>query len=606
MNKLFALLTTLLLFSCSMSDSDSSTESEDAAVHDASNREGYADFIDSATVLPKFSLPSAGFYSPFVLRAPKAEAGGIVRCTFDGSEPTAQSPLFDSLAIEASTVVTCYEFLNDSLAFKSTQTYFINESLEMAVVSMRVDPEYVEHYLDHPPCKPDPCAWFWDDAEYPVHLEFFSDGSSSKMKNFEFDAGIKIAGASSRKRNKKSVAVTMRKQYQEGRLRYPLFKERKEDDIFKALLFRNNGSRFDIDYVADAAATSLVEGSGLDYQRSRQVVVFYNGVFHGIYDMRERLNEYFVETNHGLNSNDVNFVKHFKDGIYPSNGTDAAYRNMLEFVAAHDFSQEHSEAYDSLSSMMDLSNYADYIATEIFYRNFDWPYNNVRAWKVSQDRWKFVLYDLDLGMDWNQSAEHRNMAFFEWMKQAGMDENPLADRMHFRHIYIKLIQNPDFKRMLINHAAVMYGYYLNSENFSKAVDRMVASLGEQEIQRDQELYPRIERVNSCGENFSVSGACMKRWVRGRDAWVRREFKDEFGLGADIQVTIGSIGNGTVLLDGARLPEIPYTGVFFGGNAMLLTATPMGGAAFVSWEDGSTENPRLVLPSDKSAYTALFQ
>ncbi len=611
MNKLFALLTTLLLFSCSLLDSDSSSESEDAAVHDASNREGYADFIDSATVLPKFSLPSAGFYSPFVLRAPKAEAGGIVRCTFDGSEPTAKTPLFDSLSVNTSTVVTCYEFLNDSVAIKSTQTYFINESLEMAVVSMRVDPEYMREYLDYPPCPNyEDCMKFWANVEYPVHLEFFSNGSSSKMKNFEFEAGIKISGAFSRNLPKKSVLVTIRKQYQKSQLKYPLFKTRPENSKFKALVFRNNGGRFISDFIEDAAATSLMEGTNVDYQRSRQVVVFYNGVFHGIYDMRERLNEHFVENNHGISDDEVNFIKHVEDGIYPSNGTEDDYLALLKFIGANSFESETSSAYDSLKKWLDVSNYANYMAAEIYFRNFDWPQNNVRAWRTPNLPWRFAFFDLDLGIDWGGNVSEGIDNYFDWINKGARisyDSSKDVDNpLYFHNVYKKLIKNPNFRRLFINHAAVLFDYYLNGRNFTKVVDEIVASLGPSEIQRDLAMYDRDPYRNVCGNGFSISGSCMKQWVNERDASVRREFQEEFHLAGDIQVTIASNGNGRVLLDGLKLPESFYTGKFFGGNAMLLTATPMGGATFVSWEDGSTENPRLVLPSNGSTYQASFK
>ena len=55
-----------------------------------------------------------------------------------------------------------------------------------------------------------------------------------------------------------------------------------------------------------------------------------------------------------------------------------------------------------------------------------------------------------------------------------------------------------------------------------------------------------------------------------------------------------------------LPSSNYTGKFFGGNAMLLTAVPKGSAVFSAWEDGSKENPRLVNPTDKVTYRAIFK
>jgi hypothetical protein len=40
--------------------------------------------------------------------------------------------------------------------------------------------------------------------------------------------------------------------------------------------------------------------------------------------------------------------------------------------------------------------------------------------------------------------------------------------------------------------------------------------------------------------------------------------------------------------------------------MLLTAVPENGAVFNAWEDGSTENPRLVTPNGGANYSANFK
>ena len=56
----------------------------------------------------------------------------------------------------------------------------------------------------------------------------------------------------------------------------------------------------------------------------------------------------------------------------------------------------------------------------------------------------------------------------------------------------------------------------------------------------------------------------------------------------------------------NLPSVNYTGTFFDGNDMLLTAVPLDGSVFVKWEDGSTENPRLVSPADGDTFTATFK
>jgi hypothetical protein len=75
----------------------------------------------------------------------------------------------------------------------------------MPVVSISVAPIYVQKYLDGKPCLPEPCdnGKFWEDIEYPAHVEYFAEGSSSKTKSFEIDAGISISGNYSRNQQKK-------------------------------------------------------------------------------------------------------------------------------------------------------------------------------------------------------------------------------------------------------------------------------------------------------------------------------------------------------------------------------------------------------------------
>ena len=73
------------------------------------------------------------------------------------------------------------------------------------------------------------------------------------------------------------------------------------------------------------------------------------------------------------------------------------------------------------------------------------------------------------------------------------------------------------------------------------------------------------------------------------------------------MTIAASGNGYVTLDDMLLPNLKsWTGTFFGGNSMLLTAKPSGTGKFVKWEDGSTENPRLVLPANGDSFVAVFE
>lgn len=555
-------------------------------------------------------LPPAGFYAPFTLAAPTPQNGGIVRCTYDGSEPNLATAQAINHPISGTTAVRCYEFVGNDIVYKETQTYFINENVVMPVVAISVAPEYFDDYLSAPKCSPDPCynARFWDEVEFPVHVEYFANGSKSLLKDFEIDAGISIMGGWSRNQIKKSVSISMRQEYQDGRLKYPLFDTRPDKKKFKAFNLRNNGNRFVSDYIEDPMAVSLLEGTHVDYQRSRQVVVFYNGNYYGIHDMREKLNEHFVETNYGIDSKGVDVVKHTNKGISASGGSSDGYVQMLTFASTNDLSID--ENYAQLKTMLDIASYTEYMAAEIYFHNGDWPNNNLRVWHSANQPWKFMAFDIDHGFDWmwNVSGFGQSTNMFTWIRKGGNGScTSSQDPLCFHNLYVNLIRNEDFRRTFINRAAVLYSQFVNSGKVEAAVNKMVASMNVSDITRDMNRFPRekLWYTNSCGTGFEYTGSCLKSWARSRDASVIREFQNEFDLGGLVQASINASGYGSVLLDDIALPSKSYTGNFFNEHPLKLTANPESGV-FAGWEDGSIQNPRYVIPTQGSVYTAYFK
>ncbi|MCQ2059995.1 MAG: CotH kinase family protein [Fibrobacter sp.] len=586
---------------------------------EAKNTESIA--YDGFAENPDFGDVKAGFYGEAVtVNPPSVGDGATVRCTQNGSAPTDASPEFNEpMKISKNMVLRCAAYKKGNLPSKVvTKTFFIGEKVQMPVVAISVDSAFFRNnYLKGLNCSdPKSCpSGLMADVEYPVHVEYFENGSFSNAPAWEIEAGISLMGNWSRVYDKKTVAIVMREDYEDGWLHYPLFETRKGvNDKYKAFNLRNNGNRFVSDYIEDAAGGAILEGSGVDYQRSRQVVVFYNGKYMGIHDMRERYNKNYVETNYGIDASTVNFIKHLGREITASNGTTDNYISMLKYVASNNMSVEAN--YATAKTMLDVGNFADYMATEIYSHNGDWPNNNVRAWRSPDQPWKFMIYDLDHGYGWKWGANNGEFNdktnMFSWIKQGGTSSascHSNNDPMCFHNLYVNLIESPSFKRLFINRSAVMLQNYLNGANFTKAVDAIVATMDGDEIKRDLEKFKQDEKYYPDG--FSKTGSTMKNWAYERDAKVRSEYASEFGLSSDIQVTIASSGKGKVLMEGMNLPgstatSTNYTGTFFGGVQMELTAVPASGAMFTGWSDKNTDNPRIVTPTNGASYTAIFE
>lgn len=578
-------------------------------------------------VAPEFSFAGAegGFYNDEVtLKAPTAPEGMKIRCTRNGSAPTKDSPEFNqTITISENTVLRCAAFKDGLLTNKVvTNTYFIGEMVKMPVVAVSVDSVFFKkHYVPRSACggdNPKTCpAGLMEDIEFPVHVEYFAAGSDSKSKTWEIDAGISLMGGWSRVADKKSVSIVMREEYEAGWLKppadAPLFETRKEkNNKFKGFNLRNNGNRFVSDYIEDAVGGAALEGSGVDYQRSRQVVVFYNGKYWGIHDMRERYNKNYVETNYDIDAGSVEMIKIL--GKYDSSltgNTVSAVSNftaLLNFVGESDFSGENNEAYAFVKTLMDVGNFADYMAAEIYYKNGDWPNNNVRAWRAPEHPWKFMIYDLDHGFGWKWGvndgefqASSTNM--FDWIKKGGGNK-PCKEKGCFANLYIKLIKNPDFVRLFLNRAAMLFQNNVNGSNIGKIVNTMVASMNSNEIERDLEKFKQEEKYYPGG--FSKDGKVLVEWAESRDEKIYGEFEKEFGLSGTVSVTISANGKGSVEIEGRKISGSTYKGKFFAGNGIMLEAKAGDGAMFTNWSDGSTDNPRLVEVSDGASFTANFK
>ena len=636
----------------------------------ASSSSGLKEYDDNHKAKETF-LPKAGFYKNLTIDPPTPQKGGQIKCTFDGSFPTQNSEqITQPKQITQNSVVRCSEFVNGQPADTTTQTYFINENVSIPVVALTVNHHdmfdssaglYATGDLtnnpqsqwsfdvggddtNNPKCT-EPCkqANFWKDDELPVHVEYFEKGSSSTEKTWEIDAGISIIGNYSRYKPKKSVAIKMdNDDYGDKVLKYSFFKTRPEAKKIKSFNLRNNGNRFWTDYFGDSMLVSLMEGTDVDYQRSLQVVVFYNGEYFGIHDLRERLNRSFVETNYGIDSKSINVVKNCSNGEqgcvngWAPSGTNGAssseFSQLTNSITSGNFAGENNQSYAQIKEKMNVSSFAQYMVAEMYIHNGDWPNNNIRAWGSPQNGYpfKFMIFDVDHGYGFTPGimgfdTESQNM--FQWvlgsatMNQGGQQQPggqqpggmgnwgiggmggwSSGGNTTIGNMLKKLLENPDFKRLFINQGCILLNDYLTYEKVQKAVQNQLNMLPSSEQSRDQQRWPR----NQAKYNWSPSGADILRFAQNRTQTFRQEMANYFGLSGEANVSINVSGSGSVLVEGMKLPSSNYQGKFFTGMEMEITAVPSNGSVFSNWSDGQTQNPRKIQINGQTNITANFK
>ena len=434
-------------------------------------------------------------------------------------------------------------------------------------------------------------ANYWLDKEIPVVVELFEPITNEPA--FVKRAGLKIFGNYSRQNAKKSVAITFREKYGDSRLKYQLFPDFPELKEFKVFLLRNNGGNFGADYVRDRVASSISEGLGVDYQRGRGAIVYYNGEYFGIHSIRERSNEYYFETHYGYNPDEIDLVK--ADNSV-SAGSAVDYIALMEWLEDHHLNKKDN--YDYLASQIDVDNYLNYMHTEIFSDNRDWPANNQKKWRRTNPKtpWKWFLYDLDFGFG-NDYSEYKDMNIFDFVTS---DEGPSWPNGPENTLLLRrLLENDDFKAAFINRMMVLLSMNFEGKRVRARLAACMSEIGTEEV-RDQ------TRWNLRPSRMIHNLADMESFAEERQAVVRDEMREHFELDEPTLVTLKSQGKGRILVHGLPLDSDSLSIEFFKGFEVTISAQAIDGGVFSGWDDGSKEITRTIVPEKTPSLTAIFK
>ena len=251
---------------------------------------------------------------PFTLELslPEGSEGAEIRYTTDGSEPTRTSYLYNSpISISNTTIVKAKLFLDGMLSPRSTaQSYiFFPRDITLPVISISTDKNYLYDskigiYVDGNYQSGKKNYEF--DWRRPMNIEFFFEPENESQINQLCEA--RIMGGATRSSARKSLAVYANKRFGEKRLNYEFFPEdRPGITDFKSLALRNAGNDFDYLFMRDAVIQlNTARHCDIDYQAYRPAIVYFNGEYMGMLNIRERSNEDNIYTNYdGLEDIDM-------------------------------------------------------------------------------------------------------------------------------------------------------------------------------------------------------------------------------------------------------------------------------------------------------------
>ena len=541
---------------------------------------------------PVFSKPGQVFTNGgrirlFITLPEGAPEGTVIRYTTDGSEPTAESPVFSPFFIGSTKVVRAKLFCDGYLSPRSTTHSYIffpsERALTLPVVSIVTDDKYLN----------DPKIGIYVDGTYqsgtenyrfdwrrPINFEYFETGGKASELNQLCET--RIQGGATRTNPLKSLAVYANKRFGEKRFSYEFFPDQKPGlTEFKSIVLRNAGNDFDYLYLRDIIAQrTMASHADLDWQAWRPVIVYINGVYKGIENIRERSNEDNIYTNYD-ELEDVDLVE---------NWNDLKEGDMEHLNAFKAFFNEHGHTMAEYEKWMDCQEFINLMAMNAYYNNIDFPGNNIVLWRPRTDdgRWRFIAKDVDYTM-YLYNQDDYNYKYFDWLywKEYDPNHNWGANDYEATRLFRRLMEDADFNREFIDHMAVYMGDFLNYEGTWKVWEPMYNQI-KTEYPYHRKLY------NEWWPNYNDEMDKVKTWLKKRTNFMYQHLADYYKLGSPlpfmVNITLNEADREALqfVMNGVPLSEGQFVGRFFKDREVVLEGKPGNGKKVTGWnviEDG---------------------
>ena len=508
--------------------------------------------------------------------------GTEIRLTTDGSEPVATSTLYtEPLSIKSTTVIRARLFCNGYLSPRSVaQSYiFFPRRMTLPVVSITTNKKYLK----------DPTIGIYVDGNYmsgkknyefnwrrPINIEIFDKEDKKSVINQLCET--RIAGGATRSSARKSLAVYANKRFGTKHFEYEFFPDQKPGiKAQKSFMLRNAGNDFDYLYMRDAIIQrSMAQHVDLDWQAWQPAIIYINGDYQGMLNIRERSNEDNIWANY-QKLEDIDMIEISQDNSRMVEELKAG--SWDNYNAFKDFYREQGHTLKEYEEWMDCDEYINLMVMNLYFNNQDFPGNNVVLWRPTAEggRWRWIAKDTDFGLGlYSSSAEYKTI---EWLYDPNYDKDrKWANTSAATRLFRNMMEDEDIKRLFIDRAAIYMGDFLNEKGVRNIWDAMYNKISYE--------YPNHRKlINEWWPNYNEELNTARRWLSKRTNIFYKQLADFFQLGTPIPVSINRYlkSTPTIYFNDVELSEGKFDGKFFANRKVTLKAKAPEGKVITGWE-----------------------
>ena len=385
-----------------------------------------------------------------------------------------------------------------------------------------------------------------------------------------------MGGLGSRIYSQKSLKLYANKRFGKKRFKAQLWPaDKPEVTRVKSFRLRNGGNRCIDTRFEDALAQRLFARwkDSLEWIAYSPVIGYINGEYKGVFGLREKVDEDYLESNYGI-TEEVDVVESFYSDA-------PAYADMLQLI------DDESSTFADFETIMEMSQFIDYLCCETFATNEDFPHNNVYMWRKKQGKWHFVLKDLDYF-----SNSQLGFDYLNWLMVTGNEGKWALQPIKHRLIQ-KLLMMDKFRETFIDRMGTYLGDFLRPDVTLPLIRQMRDEI-------DSEVAATFAAMTEDVSYADFDKTINERLIpycEQRPLRTYNQFAQYFSLGDVVPMTIYPQGN-PILVNNVGLTQSRFDGYTWMGRKLRLDSrNPAAGWAMtVTYLNGNTKTFRYEQPS----------
>ena len=355
---------------------------------------------------PVAVTPGSGrFAGPVMVQLYTPVPGSSVYYTLDGSDPTVDGQAYTAPLEVTETTVLRAVALDEGVPVSTvtTATYLVGESTSLPVISLVTNPAHLWDRATGIYTNTQERGRSW---ERPVTVEWLSPEGE---RAFSVGAGLRLHGGGSRRHadGKQSFRLYFRGAYGPRELAHPLFGDEPGQTYDRLVLRASYNDSWwtggEGTYVRDQLVRDLHRTMGQVAPRGRWVALYLNGVYWGLYNLTERIDDAFLTTHLAASEWYINSAS----GERPP-GSAHRWNRFVDWLTRADL--RAAAQYEQAAQQLDIENFTSYVLLNIWAQNTDWPHRNwiaARPRAGADTRWRFFVWDAEWAFDISENTFER-------------------------------------------------------------------------------------------------------------------------------------------------------------------------------------------------------